>query len=124
MASIEFRKNKSYGSARTMARKAAQLNPSWGKPYSLIGDMYAQTARSCGDSWNQRLAIIAAIEKWQIAKGKDLSDDVRGDVSNKISRYVSKHLPDKEEGFMRGAKPGSSAKCGCWIGETVKVRFK
>lgn len=124
IASIQFRKNKKYSAARESARKAAQLDPSWGKPYALIGDMYAQTARNCGDSWNQRLAIIAAIEKWQVAKGKNLKDEERSSLSNKISRYLSKHLPDKEEAFMRGAKEGSSAKCGCWIGETVKVRLK
>ncbi len=124
IASIEFRKLNQNSQARSTARKAAELRPGWGKPYALIGDIYAKAARSCGDDWNQRLAVIAAIEKWQLAKSKDLDDTTAGSVSGKIGKYLANHLPEKSEGFMRGVKPGQSAKCGCWIGETVKVRFK
>ncbi len=120
MASIEFRKNKSYSKAREHARKAAQLRPDWGKPYMLIGDMYATTSRSCGDSWNQRLAVLAALSKYQ--KAKSLQPDLEG-ISGKVSKYLG-YRPDKETAFMRGKKSGDKDRVGCLIGETVTISTK
>lgn len=121
IASIEFRKLNQYSQARSTALEAARLNPSWGRPYMLIGDMYGKTARSCGDAWNQRLAILAAIDKYSYAKSID--DSVAGEAGSRISSYYGS-LPDKSEGFMRGVSEGASATVGCWIGETVRLRFK
>ncbi len=121
IASILFRKLKKYNDARTEARTAASLNPSYGRPYMLIGDMYATTARSCGDSWNQRLAVLAAYDKY--SKAKSIDPSVEGEASDKMGKYRSS-FPAKDEGFMRGVKAGQSQKVGCWIGETVKVRFQ
>ena len=120
LASIEFRKLKKYGQARTTAREAAKLRPGWGRPYMLIGDMYGSTARNCGDAWNQRLAILAAMDKYNYAKSIDAEQ--ADEANSRLSKYRAS-MPDKNEGFMRGVKQGQSAKVGCWIGETVKVRF-
>ncbi len=110
-----------YSSARENARKAASLKSGWGKPYILIGDMYARTSRDCGDDWNQRLAILAAIEKYAYAKSID--SDVAGDANERIGRYADAK-PDRSEGHMRGIQPGATAKVDCWIAETVRVSFK
>ena len=120
LASIKFRKLSQYGEARRLAKEAAGLKANWGRPYMLIGDMYAKSARSCGDSWNQRLAIIAAIDKYSYAKSIDPS--VADEANSRISRYTSS-LPAQDEGFMRGVKAGQSVNVGCWIGESVKVRY-
>ncbi|HMR87152.1 MAG TPA: hypothetical protein PKD51_03315 [Saprospiraceae bacterium] len=121
IASIEFRKLSQYSQARSTALAAAKLKPNWGRPYMLIGDMYGKTARSCGDSWNQRLAILAAMDKYNYAKSIDGS--VAGEANSRLSNYYGS-LPDKSEGFMRGSSEGQSATVGCWIGETVRLRFK
>ncbi|MBL7793593.1 MAG: tetratricopeptide repeat protein [Saprospiraceae bacterium] len=110
-----------YQAARDNARKAASLRPNWGRPYLLIGDMYAKTSRNCGDDWNSRLAIIAAIDKYAYARSID--SDVAGEANERIGNY-SAALPDRQEGFMRGVNEGVTATVGCWIGETVKVRYK
>ncbi|HMO39745.1 MAG TPA: hypothetical protein PKC76_11840 [Saprospiraceae bacterium] len=110
-----------YSSARENARKAASLKSGWGKPYILIGDMYARTSRDCGDDWNTRLAILAAIEKYAYAKSID--SDVSSDANERIGRYADAK-PAREEGFMRKVNPGDTATVGCWIGETVRVSFK
>jgi len=120
LASIEFRKLKQYSKARTTAREAAKLRPGWGRPYMLIGDMYGSSARNCGDAWNQRLAILAAMEKYRYAKSIDA--DQTDEANGRLSKYRAS-MPDKNEGFMRGVKEGQSATVGCWIGETVKVKF-
>lgn len=121
IASIQFRKMKSYSAARESARKAASLRPGWGNPYMLIGDMYATSSRSCGDSWQQRLAVLAAMEKYAYAKSID--PEVAADADESRKRYYGS-LPNKEEGFMRKVKEGQSVKVKCWIGEKVKVRYQ
>ncbi|WP_236974355.1 tetratricopeptide repeat protein [Membranihabitans maritimus] len=120
LASIQYRKLNKYAEARESALKAAELRGNWGRPYMLIGDMYAQASRSCGDAWNQRLAVVAAIDKY--ARAKAVDDKVAQEASSRIARY-SASRPDKEDAFMRGFKDGSTAKVGCWIGETVTLNF-
>ena len=122
IASILFRKQKSYSSAREYARKAASLKPGWGQPYMAIGDMYASTSNSCGkDAWDKQIAILAAIDKYAYAKSID--PEVAEEANKKIGKY-SGFKPEKQDGFMRGVKAGQTVKVSCWIGETVKVRFK
>lgn len=120
MASLQGRHLGSPSKGRQLALKAAGLKSSWGKPYMLIGDLYAKGARNCGDAYNQRLAILAATEKYSYAKSIDPS--VASDASKRISSYRSSR-PDKETAFMMGHKEGSKVKVGCWIGETVTLRF-
>lgn len=121
IASTQGRKLKQYNKARATARKAAKLKPNWGRPFMLIGDLYASSARRCGDDWNQRLAILAAIDKYSYAKSID--PEVSEEASKRISKY-NNSKPEKADGFSRGIKEGSSQTVGCWIGESVKVRFK
>jgi len=123
IASILFRKKKSYSAARAEARKAMQVRPDWGRPYSLLGDMYSTTARNCGDSWNQSLAVLAAIAKWKKAISLDLDANVAQQTRKKISTY-NQSKPLKEDGFMQGIKAGDKQKVGCWIGETVSVSYR
>jgi hypothetical protein len=122
IASIQFRQFDRYGAARDNARTAARYKSNWGQPYLLIGDMYAATSNSCGnDAFDRHLAVIAAIDKYAYARSID--SEVASEASSKIGRY-SAYLPDKEDGHMRGIAEGASMTVPCWIGETVRVRFK
>ena len=120
MASIQFRKLKQYSKARATAQQAAKNKAGWGRPYMLIGDMYGSSARNCGDDWNQRLAILAAIDKYSYAKSID--PDVADEAKERIAKYKSA-MPSQNDGFMRGVKAGQTLTVGCWIGESVKVRY-
>ncbi len=121
IASIQFRKQKKYSAARSAALKAANLKSGWGKPYMLIGDMYASSSRNCGkDDFSKRLAILAAINKYSHARSIDPS--VADDANKRIGKYSSSK-PKKEDAFMQGYKEGQSVKVGCWIGENVKLSF-
>jgi len=120
IASIQFRKLNQYSTARSSARKAASLNKDWGRPYMLIGDMYAQTSSSCGkDGYSRGLAVLAAIDKYSYARSID--SEVADEANKKIGIY-SASIPSKDDVFMRG-KQGATERVGCWIGEKVKVRF-
>ncbi len=120
IASTLFRKMKKFNDARSEAKTAIGLNPNYGRAYMLIGDMYATGARNCGDSWNQRLAVLAAMEKYSKAASVDPS--VSDEANDKKSKYRGS-LPNKEEGFLRGVSSGSTQTVGCWIGERVTVRY-
>src|SRR5690606_961330 len=120
LASIQFRKLDNYNDARESARKASELRPDWGRPYMLIGDMYATSSRNCGDASNQRLAVLAAIDKY--AKAKAVDSEFNQEASSRIAKY-SASRPEKGDAFMRGFTDGSTAKVGCWIGETVTLNF-
>ncbi len=121
MAFIQTWQFGQYGSARENARNAANLKSGWGKPYILIGDIYAKMSRSGCDSWNQRLAVLAAIDKYSYARSIDSS--VAGEAGERIGNY-SGSIPMQDEGFMRGVNAGDSVTVGCGIGETVRVRFQ
>jgi tetratricopeptide (TPR) repeat protein len=118
MASILGRKLKRYSDARSKALKAAQYRSEWGQPYLLIGDLYASA--KCGNSWNQRLSILAALDKYQYARSIDPGSKSAAD--RRISNYRNSK-PLETEGFMRGLNEGDKVKVGCWIGETVSLRF-
>lgn len=120
MASIQGRRLNQYARARDNARKAAQLRPNWGKPYMLIGDLYATTSRDCGDAWQQRLAILAAIDKYAYARQIDAEE--RDNANRRIANYQDS-MPLKDQAFMRGLTEGDKVKVECWIGEIVTLRF-
>ncbi|GJM32340.1 MAG: hypothetical protein DHS20C18_13410 [Saprospiraceae bacterium] len=108
------------GNARSNANKAASLKSGWGKPYILIGDIYAKMSRGSCDDWNKRLAIIAATDKYYHARNID--SDVSDEANKRIANFAGS-LPEKQDGFMRDVKEGDTVTVGCGIGETVKVRF-
>ncbi len=121
IAFIQTWQFETFQTARENARKAAELHPDWGKPYILIGDIYAKANRACGDDWDSRMAILAAIEKYSYARSID--PEVGDEAQKKINNFVGA-LPEQQEGFMRGIEKGQKVRVNCWIGETVTVRFK
>ncbi len=120
-ASIEGRKLKSLSAAKGSLKQAIELRPDWGRPYMLLGDLYAIKSRSCGDAWNRGLGVLAAIKQYSRAKSVDSS--LSSEASSRIAKYQSSK-PDSEEAFMKGNKPGQSVSVGCGIGETVTLSFR
>ena len=123
MANELFRKLKMNQKAHETALKAINAWPDWGAPYLLIGDIYASSAPSCGNEWNQSLAILSAYDKWKHAKKLILSKSDSQRVDMQMKRYRD-YLPKKENGFMRGINAGDEVSVGCWIPEIVIVRFQ
>ena len=121
IAQIQNAKLNQYSTARGNANKAASLRSGWGKPYILIGDIYGKLSSGCGDAYQQRLAVLAAIDKYQYARSID--SESAGDANRRIGRYSSS-MPIKADAFSRGDKEGDRKKVGCGIGETVTLRFE
>ncbi|MEM8526323.1 MAG: hypothetical protein AAGG68_16900 [Bacteroidota bacterium] len=119
IAYARFHKLKTTSGVIGGARKGTSAEAVKGRAYILIGDYYAKVGRSCGDAWDQRLAILGALEKYSTAKSVDPS--VSDEANRKIGIYASSK-PERQEGFMRKVKEGQKVKSKC-IGETVTVRF-
>ncbi|MEM6378539.1 MAG: hypothetical protein AAF705_10005, partial [Bacteroidota bacterium] len=123
IASIQFRKLNQKSTARATALKAANLKPNWGRPYLLIGDMYASSTRCRNDGYGQALIVLAAINKYSYAKSIDDDPEVATDANRKIGLYNGS-IPLREDAFQRGHKDGQSISTGCWVGEKVKLRTR
>jgi hypothetical protein len=121
IASIQFRKLGQNSTARASANKAAELKPNWGRPYLLIGDMYASSTSCRSDNFGKGLIVLAAINKYAYAKSIDDDPEVVEDANRKIGLYNGS-IPLKEEAFQRGHNDGARLSTGCWIGETVTLR--
>lgn len=116
----KFFKKDQVGGALANARKGMSSSEYGGKATMLVGDIYAKLSRSCGDpAWEQRLAVIAVIDKYASAKAKDPS--ISDEANRKIGIYNAS-LPERQAGFMRKVSEGQSVSLSC-LGESVKVRF-
>jgi len=108
--------------ARSYAYKSLEIKPDWGKPFVLIGDIYAASANECGsNSFESAMLYSAAIDKFITAIAKDSSVS---DFANKKIASYSKYLPSNEDAFFNGYKEGDAYTVGCWINESTKVRIK
>ncbi len=107
--------------ARQYAYSALKADPASGKPYMLIGNIYASSAKNCGeDEFQQRAVYWAAIDKYKKAKAVDSS--LKDDADKAINIW-KEHLPGKENGFFYGVSEGNTYKVGCWINETTTARY-
>jgi len=121
LASILY-KQKDFPAARSYALKAAKIRPGDGRPFLLIGDIYATSAKSCGSNdLTSRVAYWAAVNKYVKAKSIDKDVSIKEDALKKISMY-SKQFPNSETIFFYNLKEGDPYKVECWINENTIVR--
>jgi len=114
-----------YKQAKQSALDVNRLRSSWGKPYILIGDLYAKTSRQCGentgnqqsDEFTKRVGYWAAIEQYEFAKKIDPS--LVNEADKKISIY-KKQMPDKISTFNIITLQQETYKINCWYSEVVK----
>ena len=87
----------------------------------LIGDLYAMSARNCGDEWNKGLAVLAALEKYDYAKNIDSKVEFE---ANKRIGVDNPFRPEESLASSKEIKEGDKVLCKCWINEIVTVKFK
>ena len=114
----KFKKSGSFSKSRNYYRKALAFNPSMGKCYIAIAQMYSSSAKNCGDdNFNQRAVFWLASK--EVLKASRVDPNLKKIASNSSANYLSK-APQKSEIFSSG-KEGEIIKIGCWIGLNVKV---
>ncbi len=115
-----FRALDNFPKARSMARRAAEANPEWGEPYMFIGDLYAMSAKDCGDNdVTKKVAYWAAVD--QYAKAKRVDPELTDAANKKINIYRA-YFPQGELLFFYDLKEGDKYTVGCWINETTTIR--
>ncbi len=108
-----------YSAARETAYKILKLNPTDGRAYMLIGDLYAGSIGACTGIDIPASVYWAAADKYNKAKAIDPS--VAEDAQKRIAS-ISGRFPAVSTYFQLGLKKGDSYKVGCWINETTIIR--
>lgn len=105
-------------SARNYANKALSFQPSLGRAYLLIANMYADSANQCGESQFEKLAVywLAA----DIAKKAGQVDASLKNVARKTVESYMGRAPSKTDIFTEG-NAGTVIKYTCWINRSVTV---
>ncbi|MFW5916662.1 MAG: tetratricopeptide repeat protein, partial [Bacteroidota bacterium] len=120
MATLIYNKKEEKVTARDYAREAIDLNPDDGRPYILIGRMYAESAEECGEEeFEQKAVLWAAVDKFVEAKevDSDIADEAQGYIDSYRPRF-----PDKKSIFFQNYEMGDTYEVGCWINEETTVR--
>lgn len=108
--------------ARGYLKKSIENNPNYGKPYILLGDLYAHNSKSIGENdFERSMVFLLAVDYYNRAKKADPS--VAEEANSKINTY-SQYFPVKEDIFFNGLTEGQSTTVGGWIGESTTVRAR
>lgn len=111
-----------YGKAKSLALKMLAIDPNNGEAYMIIGDAYVSGKSACkGNECTNRAPYMAAVDKY--ARAKSLDPELASEAQKKINAY-SQQFPKREDCFFQGMQEGQSYTLDCWIGETVKLRFR
>ena len=113
-----FRKNGFFSKARSYYMQTLGFNPSLGKSYLAIAQMYASSAKNCGaDNFSQRAVYwLASNEAMKASR----VDGTLKSAAVKSSRNYEAKAPQKAEIFSSG-REGEVIEISCWIGRSVKV---
>lgn len=121
IAVLLFEQN-NYSRARQYCQRAIDTNPNYGKPYVLIGQMYAKTAGTvyADDPVLRKAVYYAVVDKFERARQVDSS--VAEEVVPLINTYRA-HFPSAEDIFMHpDLEKGKTITIGGWIGERTVIR--
>ncbi len=122
LADISYRNLRQFSQARSYALQASAINPENGRPYILIGEMYAASASACGDDdLTKRVAYWAAVDKFIQARNVDQDPLIQERATALINTY-NQYFPDREVLFFHGLDEGTTYRVQCWINETTRVR--
>jgi tetratricopeptide (TPR) repeat protein len=105
-------------SARSYANKALGFQPSLGRAYLLIANMYADSANDCGDTQFNKRAVY-----WLAADLAKKAGNVDNSLSKTAKRTAESYIgraPSKTDIFTEGNE-GAVIKFSCWINRSVTV---
>ena len=115
---LKFKKSGQFFKSRTYANKALKYQPSMGKAYLLIGNLYASSANNCGTSQFEKRSIYWLALK-EAKKAASVDASVRK-LANKTATSYEGRAPSKTDIFSE-AMGGKKISFNCWIGKSVTV---
>ena len=99
-------------------RQALDIQPSMGKAYLMIANLYAGSANQCGaDAFEKRAVYWKAAQMARKAGQVDAS--VKSQANKSAAAYEGR-APSKTEIFNKGMA-GKTISFSCWVGGSVKV---
>ena len=115
---VKFKNSGRRSSARDYAEQALSFQPSLGRAYLLIANMYADSANVCGDTqFNKRAVFWLAAQTAQKAGRVDAS--LKKLTATTVAAYNGR-APSKTDIFTEGNQ-GATISFSCWIRRSVKV---
>ena len=115
----ELKRNKgSYRSARSYYNKSLKYNPSNGRCYLRIAQMYSKSSNDCGNSVFEKRAV-----NWLAANMADKAVIVDASIKSEARAAANSYrqrAPSKSDIFTDGMA-GKTISFNCWIGGSVKV---
>jgi tetratricopeptide (TPR) repeat protein len=114
----KFKKAGRKSSARNYANKALGFQPSLGRAYLLIANMYADSANQCGESQFDKRAVY-----WLAADMAKKAGQVNASLKKVAVRTVESYkgrAPSKTDIFTEG-NAGTVIKFNCWINRNLTV---
>ena len=116
MATMYAKSNKSQ--ARTYAKKALNVKPSFGRSYLLISQLYASSMNDCGSTPFDKRAMywLAAV---YADKAAAADPSIRA-AANKAAAGYRAAAPSRTQIFESG-KAGQRIMFNCWVGESIVV---
>ena len=114
----KFKNSKRKFSAKKYALKALSYQPSLGRAYLMIANLYAESVNDCGDTqFNKRALYWLAAETALKASRVDAS---LKKISIKTAESYRARAPSKTDIFTEGNE-GSIIKFDCWVNSSIKV---
>ena len=115
---LEFKARCRKSTARSYANKALGFQPSLGRAYLLIANMYADSANNCGDTqFNKRAVYWLAAD---LARKAGNVDNSLSKIARRTAESYTGRAPSKTDIFTEGNE-GVVIKFDCWINRRVTV---
>ncbi|MCF8298296.1 MAG: hypothetical protein K9J13_12185 [Saprospiraceae bacterium] len=112
-----------FSTARSYALKAIELNPNCGRAYLLIGDLYAQSGKSCypDDENREKFVYWVAVDKYNKALSVSSDPKIQELAKDRIATYTRSFI-SCDNLFFLGIQDGQTITVECWIIENTTAR--
>ena len=114
----KFKATKQYSKSRQYARSALDYQPSMGRAYLLISNLYAASANNCGTSQFDKRAVYWLAAK-EARKAASVDPSIKRTAVKTAESYEGR-APTKTDIFTEG-NAGKVISFKCWIGLSVTV---
>lgn len=114
-----YKAKNSFSNARTYFRKALEFQPSMGRAYLKIADMYADSANDCGADLFEKQAVYWLAADYADRAGR-VSPALKENAKQTAASYRGR-APQTKDVFQSGKQGTKITFNSCWIGESVLV---
>ncbi len=107
--------------AREYAYKAIEADNTNGRPYLLIGNIYASIDNYGENEVEKKAVYWIAVDKYK--KAMEVDPALSEEAERQIKAYTQ-YFPEKENAFFYGLNDGDMFTVGSWIDEKTRVRTR